>query len=234
MIKNKLFITFLIVLILSFLIFINVSSAFSFYPSDTVSVPDILYTVPDIPDDGINAKYTFIYLVDNEFILYKIVGDTSTIGFPSTFSNGKFNNIYHHINNYDVINCHYNGSDIRVYKYTCSDVSNGWSSPTYWSKSGYSYTIWLDVNYLIYSSDDIYYVDSSGLRYSEDIIGSTNDLFFQKTPNTLGVKLVTAMKVEAILPMVNRLATILIPVGLTVFSAVLLIYLIASRKWRPF
>lgn len=68
--------------------------------------------------------------------------------------------------------------------------------------------------------------------YSDfDITDSEGNVLFQKP--VLQKVVVELEKAEEILPMVNNLMTILLPVGLAIFSVVLVIYLIASKKWRP-
>lgn len=52
-----------------------------------------------------------------------------------------------------------------------------------------------------------------------------------ETPQQEGIQLMTPMTVEEIPQLITKLLIILVPVGLTIFGILLLVYLIGSQKW---
>lgn len=73
-------------------------------------------------------------------------------------------------------------------------------------------------------------IDKQILYSTRDIIEcSTGKVFFQKTPQVVNLGIT---QVEEIPEMVRKILIILLPVGLTVFSMLLLVSLLKSKKWR--
>ncbi len=84
--------------------------------------------------------------------------------------------------------------------------------------SGFDGFVRASVSCVIASTSDIYTEDGT--------------IFFPKTSLPLkGVQLLTPMTVEEIPTMIMKLLTILVPVGLTIFGMLLLVYLLHSKKW---
>lgn len=69
------------------------------------------------------------------------------------------------------------------------------------------------------------------LYSTDDIYNSDGTIFFPGTPLKMGVQLMNPMEVEEIPQLITKLLTILVPVGLTIFGILLLVYLLGSRRW---
>ena len=116
--------------------------------------------------------------------------------------------------------------------------------PYYDSSTGYLKFSGQYTKFIYKSEDGKYYSEtsSSGLasfyQISENLLYSNFDIkdkdgtvVFQKPVLQVVVELETIQELPTL---VKRLMIIILPVGLIVFSAVLLIFLVRSKKWRRF
>lgn len=206
MIKNKIFIVFFILIILLFFIFSGCSFASISYEGKSF---------PSFPEDFQNAKYKFI-------CYYRTTG-TYNLFF---WNNGDaYFDTEEILSSYNDTNFLYIPSGYSRFEYNPESDSYNWKIISQNSNNDFNFYCWTDYyvgdTYLpkdmIYSNFDIY-------------LKNSDELFFHKTPllnftnmqRTLGGNLYQT---------VHKTVITLVPVGLIILSTVLLIYLIASKKW---
>lgn len=191
------------------------------------------YTVPDLPTDKINRDsdklFSFIFVGnDNKgdyFILYDLISNRSSVDSVWLYS------VPYSSDDISVYNCNVivdKGSFyLYSYKSYFGDSTNTWTMNSYKNGiSGFSFSCCSNLSnkQLIYTNKDIHLgLSDNGLSVGEEI-------FFPSPPNW-GLNLMQPLQVEQILPMVNKLTMIVLPIGLAIFSMLLLVYLIASKKW---
>lgn len=218
MIKNKFLIITIIVAIFSILIVPSTSKASVAF--EAINSDYDYYNVPNFPDPTLENAYlygkkskNFIYIEDGYFYLYMCYHAQTLL--CSMYEGGSFflRTIY--------TSTSYVQEDAFIYKCPVNDISGGWqleSRNRYNSTDGYSFNATAKI---IYSSIDIKYINSS-------------EVFFPQTPTSMGVKLGQPMQVQDLLKMTKKLMTIITPIGLAIFSTVLVIFLLKSKKWRRF
>ena len=212
MIKSKFFL--ILITILSVLIVPTVSKA-SVVFDDVYNTYDY-YKVPDFPTDSYKSHdlERFIYLKDDYFYLVNVLGCN------------RFRHDRTSVNNSIDVYRKYSGDLILIYRYKCpaNDISQGWTGREELSSYTSPFSIPCGENAkIIYSSLDIPYVDGSVV---------SDEIFFPQTQLGLALKLGKPMKVVDLLKMTNKMMEMIIPIGLAIFSTVLVIFLIKSKKWR--
>lgn len=231
--KNKLFIILFFVFSFLFLLSINDSSS-AFYSFSDPYDNTAYYTVPDLPTDKIsrdsNKLFSFIVIGNdsggNYFKLYDvrlIYGTVDSFSPMTSSSTATIDNFCFYLySNNNASTSHY----CDIYKSYFGDSSNSWE---FISTNRNLNSFYLECNsslddkYLIYSNHVIEYLVKSS--------GGFPEVPFFLPPPQWGINLVQPLQVKQILPMVNKLTTILLPIGLAIFLMLLVVYLIASRKW---
>lgn len=221
-----------------FLLSINDSSS-AFYsfcdPLDNTAY----YTVPDLPTDKINRDsenlFSFIFIGSDDkgdyFKLYDLIYNSSDVGGVWVYSGPYSGDSSLSVNNCSITVRHptyaYNRFYCYSYKAYFGESSNTWVMDKYTpTASGMNFSCGnnKEEKQLIYSNRDIHI----GLINNGQAVGE--EIFFQPPPQW-GLILVQQLQVKQILPMVNKLTTILLPIGLAIFLTLLVVYLIASKKW---
>lgn len=238
LLRNKLFI--ILFFIFGFLTLLSIndtSSAFYSFcdPLDNTAY----YTVPDLPTDKINRDsenlFSFIVIGNDDkgdyFKLYDLIYNSSDVKGVWVYSNVHNGNSSLSVNNCSITVRHptyaYNRFYCYSYKSYFGESTNTWIMDKYTpAASGWGFSCGSDIEerQLIYSNKDIHI----GLINNGQAVGE--EIFFQPPPQW-GINLVQPLQVKQILPMVNKLTTILLPIGLAIFLMLLVVYLIASRKW---
>lgn len=173
------------------------------YGFDFIDSKGEAHRIPDLPSDIVKE---FIVLKENDMYI---------IAYPEGMDINNENFVFRH--NYNNITFSYSLSLEDNYNavstYICKANSNKWTKAV--TKGASVPNVNVD-KYILYSTRDI--MDCS-----------TGKVFFQKTPQVVSLGIT---QVEEIPEMVRKILIILLPVGLTVFSMLLLVSLLKSKKWR--
>lgn len=235
--KKKILFILLSVIFSLFIFSLNSSAFYSFCDNEDNTA---VYTVPDLPTqyyvrENNSNLFSFMTIsnVDGQdcFLLYDLV--YSGYNKPTVVTQRRSDI------NVSNTNCQVTVSDgvttsgyrLYIYKSNFGESTNEWTCTTYKKTITGSFTLTIgniDNSHgskLVYSNKDVF-LTVSGNDYSP-----SQDLFFQPPPHW-GLKLGQPLQVSQILPMVNKLTRIVLPIGLAIFSILLGIYLIASKKWR--
>lgn len=172
------------------------------YGFDFIDSKGEAHRIPDLPTD-----------IGKEFIVLK-ENDMYILAYPEGIDINNENFVFRH--NYNNITFSYSLSLEDNYNvvstYICKANTNKWTKAV--TKGASVPNVNVD-KYILYSTRDI-------------IECSTGKVFFQKTPQVVSLGIT---QVEEIPEMVRKILIILLPVGLTVFSVLFLVYLIKSKKW---
>ena len=173
------------------------------YGFDFIDSKGEAHRIPDLPTD-----------IGKEFIVLK-ENDMYILAYPEGIDINNENFVFRH--NYNNITFSYSLSLEDNYNvvstYICKANTNKWTKAV--TKGASVPNVNVD-KYILYSTRDI-------------IECSTGKVFFQKTPQVVSLGIT---QVEEIPEMVRKILIILLPVGLTVFSMLLLVSLLKSKKWR--
>lgn len=234
-IRNKFFIISL--LILGFLLVLSINNSSSAFYSFCDPVDNTAYyTVPDLPTNKIDRDsenlFSFIFIGHDEkgdyFRLYDLIYNSSDVDGVWVYSGTSES-----VNRCSIVVRHpsyaYNRFYLYSYKSYFGESTNTWLMDDYrMSVSGMTFVCGDSAissnTQLIYSNRDVHL----GLINNGQDVGE--DIFFQPPPQW-GLTLVQPLQVKQILPMVNKLTTMILPIGLAIFSMLLAVYLIASKKW---
>ena len=172
------------------------------YGFDFIDSKGEAHRIPDLPTD-----------IGKEFIVLK-ENDMYILAYPEGIDINNENFVFRH--NYNNITFSYSLSLEDNYNvvstYICKANTNKWTKAV--TKGASVPNVNVD-KYILYSTRDI-------------IECSTGKVFFQKTPQVVSLGIT---QVEEILEMVRKILIILLPIGLTIFSVLFLVYLIKSKKW---
>lgn len=208
MLKNKS--VFLILLVLLFLFFCN---GFSY------GVTSCIPSSVSISDEGLinaiksnqyynNDNYWFFsgFQYGNRSYWYAFVEKKSGVQFYMVPENDYQGYKYYHIEASEPV-------QVYRYKYGSSETLNDIST----------FIITLTSNNV---EDNICYLECFA---NSNIYNSDGSVFFQLPPPM--AILMTPMEVEEIPTLITKLLIILVPIGLTIFGALLLVYLLHSKNW---
>ncbi len=172
------------------------------YGFDFIDSKGEAHRIPDLPTD-----------IGKEFIVLK-ENDMYILAYPEGIDINNENFVFRH--NYNNITFSYSLSLEDNYNavstYICKANTNKWTKAV--TKGASVPNVNID-KYILYSTRDI-------------IECSTGKVFFQKTPQVVSLGIT---QVEEIPEMVRKILIILLPIGLTIFSVLFLVYLIKSKKW---
>ncbi len=172
------------------------------YGFDFIDSKGEAHRIPDLPTD-----------IGKEFIVLK-ENDMYILAYPEGIDINNENFVFRH--NYNNITFSYSLSLEDNYNvvstYICKANTNKWTKAV--TKGASVPNVNVD-KYILYSTRDI-------------IECSTGKVFFQKTPQVVSLGIT---QVEEIPEMVRKILIILLPIGLTIFSVLFLVYLIKSKKW---
>lgn len=172
------------------------------YGFDFIDSKGEAHRIPDLPTD-----------IGKEFIVLK-ENDMYILAYPEGIDINNENFVFRH--NYNNITFSYSLSLEDNYNavstYICKANTNKWTKAV--TKGASVPNVNVD-KYILYSTRDI--MDCS-----------TGKVFFQKTPQVVSLGIT---QVEEIPEMVRKILIILLPIGLTIFSVLFLIFLIKSKKW---
>ena len=172
------------------------------YGFDFIDSKGEAHRIPDLPTD-----------IGKEFIVLK-ENDMYILAYPEGIDINNENFVFRH--NYNNITFSYSLSLEDNYNvvstYICKANTNKWTKAV--TKGASVPNVNVD-KYILYSTRDI-------------IECSTGKVFFQKTPQVVNLGIT---QVEEIPEMVRKILIILLPIGLTIFSVLFLVYLIKSKKW---
>ena len=207
MLKNKKMLVILAVSLFAFILFLN-SNVFA---DVTYTVDGTNYTFPDLPFDTTAHPNYFVYMsclgvyracFVNEYPFFKVY-----LGGNWEYNNNietTYEDVYGSWGSFTVYN--YDGSDWVL-------ASTSFDKLTF-HQSWQAYQA-----FFLFSTVDIYDVDN-------------NTVFFKGTLPQAQVVLMQSMTVEEVPEMIHKLLIILVPVGLTIFGVLCLVYLLKSRVWR--
>ena len=152
--------------------------------------------------------------VGNKFVIFK-ESNFYMIAYPDGIDINNENFVFRIENNYFSFGLSLSLEETynAVSTYICKANTNKWTKAV--TKGASVPNVNID-KYILYSTRDI-------------IECSTGKVFFQKTPQVVSLGIT---QVEEIPEMVRKILIILLPVGLTVFSMLLLVSLLKSKKWR--
>ncbi len=196
--KNKLFITFIILLF--FVLFFNISNVFAFEFTSNTGYTTNTHTVPDletVPDEYISYLDTYGYIIqmwsNNKYRLIILTSANSYFYRGGSYAGNIFTNVSGSAVSFDIdISKHLSWSDVSV-----SDASGF---------SGY--------NFVYYNAD--IYTDKD-----------KSDLFFQRPPQVVEEVTIPVLEgVEELPKAMTTTLKMILPVGLVVFGILLLVYII--------
>lgn len=234
MTKNKFIIMFLFLVFFVQLFSLNdkVSAVFQVQSNNNDTT---FYNLPDLPEKPSNCKTTLILQRDvngtDYFYLYYLVNNYSTS--DACFVARNFEN-YTDVYSYTV--------PIPFTYHIYRVENNEWIKKT--SETSYSTCLHFGSTYstsgqnyikdILYSDRNIYFGEiaytSTGSSYFKPVENENNVFFY--APPIWKVMLFNNRQLAEILPMVNKIVTMILPAGLAIFSTLLVLFLIKSKKWR--
>ncbi len=232
MIKNKFLIIFLISIAFVLLLTFN-QKVSAIFQVESNNDDTTFYNLPDLPQKPNNCQTTLIVQQNIDgtdyFYLYYLCNSYDSCCFIAQKTNGYIG-ILSYVQSTPLL------------RYTYRVENNSWvlkaNKAEYSQNLHFGYTKSINgqsyIKDILYSDKDIYYsmtkYGGTGIAYSAP--NKEEEPFFRK-PSTWEVTF-KARELAEILPMVNKLVTILLPAGLGIFSVLLVISLIKSKKWRSF
>ena len=234
--KKKILFILLSVIFSLFIFSLSSSAFYSFCDNEDNTA---VYTVPDLPTEyyvreNNSDLFSFITISNKDgkdcFLLYDLVyrGYNKPTVVTQRRSEGNVTNTDCQV--YISDDNSLSGYNLYVYKSNFGDGTNEWTCTTYKKTLTGSYTLdigntdYSEGSKLVYSNKDIFFT------VSVNDYTASEELFFQPPPHW-GLKLGQPLQVLQILPMVNKLTRMILPIGLAIFSILLGVYLIASKKW---
>lgn len=228
MVKNRFLIAFFIFIAFVLLLTFN-QKVSAIFQVESNNDDTTFYNLPDLPKKPNNCLTTLIIQecidsVDYFYLYYLSSTYTSAEACFVAYNNNNVISLYSNLSRsptcYTIYRVENNEWILKANKVE-------YTEHMHW---GYTYSENTKNNYIkdfLYTDKDVYFSKSV---YLPD---TSKAPFFQR-PSIWKVNLFKARELAEILPMVNKLVTILLPAGLGIFSILLVLSLIKSKKWRSF